>query len=38
MLSWVRGVLKSELNTENKLEAINTLAIVVVTYIFNMAD
>ena len=32
----VRGVLQSELNAKNKLEAINTLAILAVTYRFNV--
>ena len=34
----VRGVLQSELNTKNKLEAINALAILVVTYSFNVVN
>ena len=32
----VRGVLQSELNAKNKLEAIITLAILAVTYRFNV--
>ena len=32
----IRMVLKSELNSANKLEAINTLAVPVVTYSFNI--
>ena len=32
----IRLVLKSELNSANKLEAINTLAVPVVTYSFNI--
>ena len=34
----VRGVLQSELNAKNKLEAINPLAIPVVTYSFNVVN
>ena len=34
----VSGVLQSELNAKNKLKAINTLAIPVVTYIFNVVN
>ena len=34
----VRGVLQSELNAKNKLDAINTLAIPVVTYSFNVVN
>ena len=34
----VRMVLKSELNAANKLEAINTLAVPVVTYSFNIIN
>ena len=34
----VRGVLKSELNAKNKLEAINTLAIHVETYSLNVVN
>ena len=34
----VREVLQSELNTKNKLEAINTLAIPVVSYTFNVVN
>ena len=38
MLQTVRGVLQSELNGKNKLEAINTLAILVVAYSFNVVN
>ena len=34
----IRMVLKSELNSANKLEAINTLAVPVVTYSFNIIN
>ena len=34
----VREVLQSELNAKNKLEPINTLAISVVSYSFNVAN
>ena len=34
----IRMVLKSELNSPNKLEAINTLAVPVVTYSFNIIN
>ena len=34
----VRAVLQSELNAKNKLEAINTLAIPVVSYSFNVVN
>ena len=34
----VRGVLQSEVNVKNKLEAINTLAITVVTYSINIVN
>ena len=34
----VEGVLQSELNVKNKLEAINTLANPVVTYSFNVVN
>ena len=34
----VRGVLQVEINAKNKLEAINILAIPVVTYIFNIVN
>ena len=34
----VRSILKTELNSRNKLTAINTLAIPVVTYSFNVID
>ena len=34
----VRAVLQSQLNTKNKLEAINTLAIPVVSYSFNVVN
>ena len=34
----VRMVLKTELNATNRFEAINTLAIPVVTYSFNIID
>ena len=34
----IQMVLKSELNSANKLEAINTLAVPVVTYSFNIIN
>ena len=34
----IRGVVQSELNVKDKLEAINTLAIPVVTYSFNAVN
>ena len=34
----VRSILKTELNSRNKLTAINTLAIPAVTYSFNVID
>ena len=34
----VRSILKTQLNWRNKLTAINTLAIPVVTYSFNVID
>ena len=34
----VRAIFHTELNAENKLEAINTLAIPVVTYSFNIIN
>ena len=34
----VRAVLQSELNAKNKLEAINTLAIPVISYSFNVVN
>ena len=34
----VRGILHNELNVKNKLEEINTLAITVVTYSFNVVN
>ena len=38
MYRQVRAVLQLELNTRNKLEAINTLAIPVVSYSFNVVN
>ena len=34
----IRAILKTELNSENCIEAINTLAISVVTYSFNIIN
>ena len=34
----IRMITKSELNTINRMEAINTLATPVVTYSFNIVD
>ena len=34
----IRSLLKSELNATNRIDAINTLAVPVITYIFNIID
>ena len=38
MLSWVRSILRSELNARKRIDAINSLALPVVTYSFTIIN
>lgn len=35
---WIKGINKTELNAQNKFDAMNTLEIFIVTYYFNVIN